>query len=395
VAHCVALLAVPQRFERGPIERLPDAANGHGEIAEVEVRRLPAPPSLEEMRAHTPRIGPVANGISRPFWSVMITTYNCAQYSRRTLQSVLGQDPGPEEMQIEVVDACSTDDQEGIVNELGQGRVTLHRLPSNEGAAQTFNACIQRARGHWIHILHGDDMVLPGFYEAYQRIIREHSGLSLVCGRVVRIDEDDRWLDVAGPLPPKGTQLIEEFLSKQATRNLVSFPTAVVPREVYEKVGGFCVKFKFVMDMDMWFRAGQAGKVACTSRAYGCYRSHGASATSRLVASGAANIRETYLLTLVNLARLGQPSAVTNRSWRGDLAGYAEGLAWQLTESGNVEGALSQARWAWALKPNYRRLKLVMRTRLAYLRSRATDGHVNGLQPPDESEAAPRPTAAR
>ena len=55
-----------------------------------------------------PSIAPVPEGVHRPKWSVMIPTFNCANYLRQTLESVLAQDPGPEQMQIEVVDDCST-----------------------------------------------------------------------------------------------------------------------------------------------------------------------------------------------------------------------------------------------------------------------------------------------
>ena len=44
----------------------------------------------------------------RIFWSVMIPTYNPkAEYLSQALVSVLQQAPGPEQMQIEVVDDCS------------------------------------------------------------------------------------------------------------------------------------------------------------------------------------------------------------------------------------------------------------------------------------------------
>ena len=43
-----------------------------------------------------------------PFWSVMIPAYNpSVDYLEQTLRCVLAQDPGPEQMQIEVVDDCS------------------------------------------------------------------------------------------------------------------------------------------------------------------------------------------------------------------------------------------------------------------------------------------------
>jgi glycosyltransferase involved in cell wall biosynthesis len=52
--------------------------------------------------------------------------YNCASYLRETLASVLAQDPGPEHMQIEVIDDCSTkDDPQAVVREMGMGRVSF------------------------------------------------------------------------------------------------------------------------------------------------------------------------------------------------------------------------------------------------------------------------------
>src|SRR5687768_15668812 len=81
----------------------------------------------------------------RPFWSVMIPIYNAREdYLRETLQSVLCQDPGADEMQIEVLDNCSTaGDAEALVREIGGGRIAYHRQTHNLGIAGNFNACIE------------------------------------------------------------------------------------------------------------------------------------------------------------------------------------------------------------------------------------------------------------
>ena len=102
----------------------------------------------------------------RPLWSVMIPVYNCAAYLPETLRSVLQQAPGPDEMQIEVIDDHSTDaDVEKLVKEIGRGRIAYCRQPQNVGSVRNFETCLNRSTGHIIHLLHGDDKVRPGFYE--------------------------------------------------------------------------------------------------------------------------------------------------------------------------------------------------------------------------------------
>ena len=114
-------------------------------------------------------VPPLSAGVNRPKWSVMIPTYNCARFLGGTLESVLAQAEGSGGMQIEVVDDCSVDDPENVVRQIGGGRVDFFRQSSNVGHIANFQTCLTRARGEIVHLLHGDDLVRPGFYEALQR----------------------------------------------------------------------------------------------------------------------------------------------------------------------------------------------------------------------------------
>jgi GT2 family glycosyltransferase len=327
--------------------------------------RLPEAPRLDDLERYIPRIGPVTNGASRPFWSVMIPTYNSGEYLRRTLASVLSQDPGPEQMQIEVVDGCSTkDDPERMVRELGGDRVTFHRLPSNQGGPHTFNVCIERARGQWVHTLHGDDMVLPGFYAAYEAMIRSHPEVVMVMGKVVTIDHADRWLYLSPAGPTTDGPLMADFARRQAVEQQGAFPTVVVKRAAYEQVGGFCTWFKHCADMDMWFRVGLAGPVARVPAAYALFRKHPASDTNAHTVS-AANIREHVVSKLINIARLREVGVdVTSSGWRRQMADYAEEWGWRLDAEGALDGRLNQARWAWKLHPTPHRFWFLTKSAL-------------------------------
>ena len=110
---------------------------------------------MNDQHPYRAAIPPVPEQADRPLWSVMIPTYNCANYLRETLASVLAQDPGPEAMQIEVVDDHSTrDDPAATVKELGRGRVQFYRQTRNLGYIKNFETCLQRSRGKIIHLLH-------------------------------------------------------------------------------------------------------------------------------------------------------------------------------------------------------------------------------------------------
>src|SRR5579859_5778844 len=132
------------------------------------------PMSMERIPLVPPAIAPVKAGIARPLFSVMIPTYNCTHYLREALSSVLAQDPGPDKMQIIVVDDCSTDaDVCAVVQELGKGRVGYFRQERNVGSLRNFETCLNLSTGEWIHLLHGDDLVKPGFYDEIESLFRQ------------------------------------------------------------------------------------------------------------------------------------------------------------------------------------------------------------------------------
>lgn len=113
----------------------------------------------------TPTIAiPFENG-SRPLWSVMIPSYNCGAYLADCLKSVLAQDPGEEIMEIVVVDdASQSGNPAEIVREVGKGRVRFFSQQKNVRSVENFNTALDLSRGKYVHLLHCDDIVLPGYY---------------------------------------------------------------------------------------------------------------------------------------------------------------------------------------------------------------------------------------
>jgi glycosyltransferase involved in cell wall biosynthesis len=233
-----------------------------------------------------PKVEQIAAGIARPLWSVMIPAYNCAKYLRPCLESVLAQDPGFGRMEIEVVDDCSTeDDPEAVVRELGKGRVKFHRKSRNEGVTANFNTCVQRSSGQLVHILHGDDYVLPGFYRTIEGLAERYPAVSFFHTRALVVDETGNTEDTSPPvenLEKPGNEVAPFYYANP-------FRTAgvVIRRAFYEKRGGFNPKFVHATDWEMWVRAVFLGSGVCSNETLAIYRSFAGNDTSRLVRTGA------------------------------------------------------------------------------------------------------------
>jgi GT2 family glycosyltransferase len=122
----------------------------------------------------------------------MIPTYRPdKKYLQQTLESVLRQAAGPDQMQIEVVDDCSPEmDVAALVKSIAGNRVSFSSTPKNLGLAGCFNTIIERSHGQWVHILNHDDYVLPGFYQILAQAAEHHPEISLLATRCFFIDGD-------------------------------------------------------------------------------------------------------------------------------------------------------------------------------------------------------------
>jgi len=240
--------------------------------------------------AEPPRLDPVPEGAPRPLWSVMIPTFNCSHYLRQTLESVLMQDPGAAQMQIEVVDDCSTkDDPEAMVREIGKGRIDFHRKPQNEGAIANFNTCLQRSRGLLVHILHGDDYVLPGFYARLTVTEKTHPDVAGFFTRCLVVDEKGGLERISG----KVGQLTEPSNAPGELLyvNDLMTPGVVVRRSFYEAHGGFLPSLVHVADWEIWVRVIRKGRGLWLNEPLAAYRLFPGNDTGRL-ARTAENLRD-------------------------------------------------------------------------------------------------------
>ena len=302
--------------------------------------------------AALPRIDPVPDGVHRPHWSVMIPTCNDADLLARAISSVLEQDPGPEAMQIQVVDDASTDvDVAALVRELAGDRIEVFVHPARVGAPANFTTCAQRSRGRWVHLLHADDFVLPGFYDAYAAHLATHPA-AMAVSRSWFVDADEQRHGLSGELAVADGYLVDAERAI-ALDNPVNFVAVVVARDAYERVGGFAPDLPHANDWELWTRIAHGGAVAVVDGEHACYRVHGGSDTTRLQRS------MVYLTDPVEAARritarIDDPAvrSEVRRHVHRRLAQHALRVGATQAEAHEHRLAATSAWWAARLSPD-------------------------------------------
>jgi glycosyltransferase involved in cell wall biosynthesis len=235
----------------------------------------------------TPRIDACPIGIVRPRWSVMIPTYNSTEYLLETLHGVLSQDPGSDAMQIEVVDDCSTKDDPAAVAKATAGeRVHFNRQLHNVGAIENFNTCVRRARGEWVHLLHSDDGVYPGFYARMaENAVRYPEAGAIIC-RIAVLDHSEGRSYLSDLEASERGYLGPDFVIRLLRYQRLQFAGIVVRRSVYQELGGFRPELPHCADWDMWIRIALNRSIVYEPEPLAYYRVHAGSDTSRLIKSG-------------------------------------------------------------------------------------------------------------
>src|SRR5690606_32169005 len=218
---------------------------------------------------------------------------------QEAMESVLEQALPEDQMQIEVIDDCSTDGDVGeLVRRVGKGRIGYFRKEVNGGSLRNFESCINRARGKYVHILHGDDKVMPGFYAEVASLFDEYPEAGACFTGYDYIDSASRntW-PIQVLQEERG--IIQNWLDKIAVSNTIQPPAIVVKREVYEHLGSFFA-VHYGEDWEMWVRIAAHYPVAYSPRFLARYRIHGSNITTKSVLSG-QNIKDIQkVINIIN-----------------------------------------------------------------------------------------------
>lgn len=210
---------------------------------------------------HEPSWSVLRNELKRKHWimsprvSVLLTSYNYAEYIGETIASVLGQ-RGMNDFEIVVIDDASTDDSLDVIDSFDDPRVRVVRHSSNQGHLGTMNEAFGCARAPYLVQIGADDRWRPDFLMRTVPILDAEPTVGLVHTNMALIDErgavtQSRATNIPVPGGFKGNELrwllFENYFPPHGT---------LFRREALDAIGGaFDARFPLSEDWRLWLNA--------------------------------------------------------------------------------------------------------------------------------------------
>ena len=230
-----------------------------------------------------------------PLVSVIIPTYQVAQYIAATLDSVLAQTFKDYEIIVVNDGSPDTEELEKVLAPY-RDRITYLRQ-EHQGVSAARNTGIRAARGKYIAPLDGDDMWASENLAAQLAVLEADPSLDMVYADArILGDVPEAGRTLMELSPSAGEVTFERLVTRQCT---VHICVSVCRRETLLRAGLFDPVFRGTEDIDMWLRiARQGGRIACQRRVLGCYRRRPGSLSSDRV-----SMLEGFLAVLAKAAR--------------------------------------------------------------------------------------------
>lgn len=194
------------------------------------------------------RVGRMAAENSRPAVSVVIPTFNRAEFIAEAIASVLRQ--SYPDFELIVVDDGSTDATADVVKTFDDDRL-IFLSQENRGRSVARNLALAKARGRYIAFLDSDDLYLEDKLEKQIAYMDRRPDVGMVYTSAHCIDERGK------PLEHSYAASVEGEIYKQVAFFLpvtITLPTVMVRREVLESVGNFDEVMERFEDTDLWRR---------------------------------------------------------------------------------------------------------------------------------------------
>jgi glycosyltransferase involved in cell wall biosynthesis len=175
--------------------------------------------------------------------SVIIPCYNYRTYIGDCIKSCLLQ--GYDDIEVIVVDDCSTDGSAEVIDKVSDSRVLKVWLKKNEGYSHAKNVGIQASKGDWIIHIDADDMLTPRSIGNRMNVLAGFPGAEIIHGHALKVQGDMNYAWCCDNI-----YRLERHASKLHAQGFM------IKRSVFERFGLYYEPLRSKGDKEMWYRLG-------------------------------------------------------------------------------------------------------------------------------------------
>jgi glycosyltransferase involved in cell wall biosynthesis len=204
--------------------------------------------------------------------TVIIPTYNRANYLPQALDSILAQTRAPDE--ILVIDDGSTDKTPDLLADYGSAIRVVRQ--ANAGKPAALNKALKLATSSHIWIFDDDDVALPDALGGHVRFLESHSGVDFSYSDNFTFDgdgniyDDKLWRRPLSPMSASPDTLLVELMRQC----VLVFQGLLVPARCFEAVGYFDETLGRAEDYDMLLKLARRFRGEFAGHASFVWRNH-------------------------------------------------------------------------------------------------------------------------
>ena len=201
--------------------------------------------------------------------SVVVPSYNHAQFIETTLRSIIKQTLRP--VELIVIDDGSSDNSAAVIERVLDDCPFPSELVArnNRGLSATLNEGFRRTGGEYFAYLGSDDLWLPDFLKARVSLLESRADAVLAYGHAYFIDEQNAIIDSTADWARYADGNVREMLL-QTTAPMS--PTVLYRREALEQQGWN--EDSKLEDYDLYLRLSVEGEFAFDARILSAWRRH-------------------------------------------------------------------------------------------------------------------------
>lgn len=213
--------------------------------------------------------------MTQPLVSVVVPSFQNASTIGRTLGSVLGQ--GIDDLEVVVSDHSSTDGTLAAVAPfLDDPRVRLVSTPDGGGAERNWNRATDEARGRYLKLVCGDDVLYPGCLQTQVDALEQHPTAGVCAVQRDLVGAGDQVLlrgrglgGLRGLVP--GPEAVRATV--RAGANLLGEPMCTLLRtDLVRQVGGWRATQPYLIDEDLYVRVLRHADLVAVPQALAAFR---------------------------------------------------------------------------------------------------------------------------